>query len=236
MKKILLALMCIPFTVLCACGSLTTIEEAKSPIITSKKDPYSFVIKAYYSFEQNFEFYRDTLFDKEDELKRILARNFKMLPEYAFFNLWERMHYGASRNLQYAFYETDNQGTQALLLGADGALFDVYVIQNGIAVQQELFLGDQGPTMLFKTGTIRTVTGYDGPLLFSYYRFEDGVLKFQVDLYDDEGEYYRTDNKDGWQEKLISKEEFDRLQKEYEGDGQEVQLDWKPLAEYGKEE
>jgi hypothetical protein len=32
----------------------------------------------------------------------------------------------------------------------------------------------------------------------------------------------------------ITQAEFDRVQNEMEGDGQVVELDWKPLAEYGR--
>ncbi|MCL2299140.1 MAG: hypothetical protein FWC27_03210, partial [Firmicutes bacterium] len=49
----------------------------------------------------------------------------------------------------------------------------------------------------------------------------------------DTGECYRKDGQDDLP-KVITKAEFDRLKNEFEGDGQTVELDWKPLAEYGR--
>jgi len=54
-------------------------------------------------------------------------------------------------------------------------------------------------------------------------------------LIDDYGQCYRFNiYVDEFPGTPITKAEFDRVQKEFEGDGQTVELDWKPLAEYGR--
>jgi len=144
----------------------------------------------------------------------------------------------------YFLYDLDGNDTKELLLGQawgeDIYLYAVYAIKNGIAVRQEEYWYDPqrgNPPLLYKNGIIRVEA--DGDTMLQYYRFEDGELKFQIMLIDDyspvfdSGNYKRVDEKGGFS-KIITKAEFDRLQKEFEGDGQVIELDWKPLAEYGR--
>ena len=144
----------------------------------------------------------------------------------------------------YFLYDIDGDGTQELLLGEVGlngmTLITVYVIHDGAAVLQEEYWGDSqrgSPALLYKNGTLKEFDDYDDKM-FTYYRFEDGKLKFKTRLFDhyseelNSGDYSR---KDGIHDKgrVITKEEFERTKKEFEGDGQTVGLDWKLLAEYG---
>ena len=46
--------------------------------------------------------------------------------------------------------------------------------------------------------------------------------------------YYRIDPRNPSNRIPITEKEYNRLKKEYEGDGKVVEIDWKPLAEYGK--
>jgi len=138
----------------------------------------------------------------------------------------------------YVLYDLDGNGTNELLLGfKEWGLVEVYSIQNGVAVRQEesslLDPAEVSPPLLFKNGVIRVNWNTDGAPRIAYYRFEDGELKRSTTLIDNFGQYYRYNMyADQFPGASITKAEFNRLQKEFEGDGQVVELDWKPLAEY----
>jgi len=139
----------------------------------------------------------------------------------------------------YTLYDIDGNGTKELLLGSEewGALvlIIIYAIQDGVAVEQRFrVMGEGGsafPSLLFENGVIRVDSGDDSGRYIIYYCFENGALICPTALVDRYGEYYLDD---GWPGTPITKEEFDRVQREMEGDGQTVALDWKPLAEYGR--
>jgi len=145
----------------------------------------------------------------------------------------------------YTLYDIDGDGIKELLWAEEWweciRLTGVCTIQDGTAVwQDELRTGGEGnsicPSSLFKNGTVRVDGREDDELRFYYYRFENGSLRRQTMLVDGshyfDTEYFRSD--DPMSRTRITKAEFDRLQKEFEGDGQTVELDWKPLAEYGR--
>jgi len=154
----------------------------------------------------------------------------------------------ASESLRYSFYDIDGNGTKELLIGwydeyNDTRLTNIYIIQNGVAVLQEMFyiVGEGGglfPSKVFDNGVIRVDGSDDNGRGISFYRIEDGELKHQaclvcnINVFDWEeqvfnDEYFHSLKDEG--EIPITKDEFDRLQKEYEGDGQVVELDWRPL-------
>jgi len=229
MRKLIITLLCILFVVLCACGptepleELTvatqiTIETTSEPanvsaptvtIKTDKDDPLSFVVEEY------LELYNELLNDE---------------------NRFMEPHY-------YFLYDIDGNGTKELLLGEEWEdqiyFYSVHTIQNGVAVHQKEFrdISEYGPpAMLFMNGTIRTVDDDGGRKNYFYYRFEGKELKFQtilLDLSDSGSGYKRMDERFG-EPRSITGAEFRRVQKEFEGDGQVVELDWKPLAEYGR--
>ena len=214
-------------------------------IETGKSDPYAFVVKAYYNLEQNFAYYDTAVYhavndsksnQKEKKLKKAFAQGFKMRQEDPFFVLWHGVLFEERKNFFYALYDLDNDGTKELLLGADGYLFDVYAIQNGIAVQQDSFGLFNFPAVLLQNGTLRVGGSTEIGFWNNYYRFRDGKLNFYalLELNDEEFNHHCT-YADG-KRFLITYEEYKRLTNEIEGDGQEVQLDWKPLADYGKGE
>ena len=147
------------------------------------------------------------------------------------------------KNVYFFLYDLDGDGTRELLLGVERweriFLIDVYIIQNSIAVEQkELFIDpvESPQPLLYKNGTIKD-GGEDayGELSICYYRCKDGELRAQVVLIDERGSYFRSNGTyENFKKFPITKEEYDRVQKEFEGDGQVVELDWKPLAEYGR--
>ena len=73
---------------------------------------------------------------------------------------------------------------------------------------------------------------------------ENGELKYQLGLVEEEfyggtlgdsfNSYYRINPSNTSKRISIKKREYNRLKKQFEGDGQVVEIDWKPLAEYGR--
>ena len=144
----------------------------------------------------------------------------------------------------YAFYDVDSNGINEFLLGYDDQRpIRVYTILSGVAAEIVQLTADFdgfGANIFFENGTIKRSSADEFATYYSYYRLEAGELAFQGGLIDENGTnpedgslvkaYYRH-YPDGTVE-TITKEEFDRVKAEFEGDGQEVELDWKPLKEY----
>jgi len=229
MKKLFIASLCLLLAGLCACepsrqekptSSGESTETATTAIALStvdvkadENDPFSFVVK---------ELYDDVRSHSID------------------------MNYDFLKGQFYTFYDIDGNGTEELLLGVamwedgENTLHSICAIKDGIAMNPvPLWTDDDSPVVLFTNATIMTKRASDNERRISYYRFEDGELKYQTGLrygddysleYDD-GEYYRRESGEYIP---ITKEEFNRVKQEMEGDGQVVELDWKPLAEYGQ--
>jgi len=138
-------------------------------------------------------------------------------------------------------------GNEVLLMGVREDHFHitflekVYVLQNGVVIQQkELmwgggeFWGSLAP-VLFENGTIRVGRNNEDDLIFFYYRFEDGELEFQISLTEmvDGRFLYRNTTMSPAPVNSITREEFERLRQEMEGNGQTVEFNWHPLAELG---
>lgn len=161
----------------------------------------------------------------------------------------------------YALYDTDGNGTMALLLGIKnsyGRVREIYTFQNGVAERKlsadNPEAGDSSIYIL-KTGYIYTEQfGVD---IKRFYRFEDGQLKFVMGL----GSYinggpFRVDPTGGEKDfsfgfgpddtkvriKPIEYGKYRRLYNEFLGERdpdllvwEPAELDWKPLAEWGIE-
>jgi hypothetical protein len=148
-------------------------------------------------------------------------------------------------------YDIDGDGVNELLLGSDHMLpehlddiwfSDVHKIQNGVAVQQKLDVDYWVSAILFENGTIGVKFKFAGSGLENvfesiYYCFGNGELKLQDEIRDQDGKYFR------WilsvyplEDPLepLTKQQYDALVKKYEGNGKVVELDWKPVAEYGR--
>jgi len=219
MRKAFILLLCMLLAGLCACrGSVpeeTTVEERTTTfeIKTNPDDPFSYAIA-----------------DVEVGDIWPIGRN------------WRE---------DYALYDTDNQGTMALFLGIknpDGFINEIYILQNGVAervLSADNASGDCVITM-YKTGVICT-DQLDGEGAGGLYRFEDGQLKLIAGLgtYGDERGGYRVGPTGGEKdfffdfipdgtEVYMSADEFNGLIEELLGDFEPMELDWKPLAEYGR--
>ena len=227
MKKLLIALLCLLFAGLCACEPTTSEKETTTQktnteitatdttkvsiptftIKTNPEDPYSYEVDRYL-----------------DIYNEIINGDSQFMPPYYYF-----------------LYDIDDNGTKELLLGFEweGKMYleSVHVIKDGIAVRQEAlpkWMAGLPPSLLFMNGTIRGAAGGDNNLSYGYYRFEAGELKWKISLEYESGEYFLRYPDNLTKFIPTTKEEYERLKKEMEGDGQLVELDWKPLAEYGR--
>jgi len=268
LRKITAMMLGLILLVLCACGQVmpeetntttttvattteittTTIAPTTVELKTSKDDPYSYVANAYYLYAQDMQFYNNDIDSQQPE--KILAKDFNMLPENGFAYLERFMLLEQMRDLQYALYDINGDGKKELLLGAKDSysteLFDIYALQNGIAVQQRISGFAHSRFSVLQNGTVMSTGGHQGYYGDSYYRFKNGNLEHQATLsFSDinvrineqtgEEEYFEVHFKnytdDYQQREQISKKEYDRIQKQY-ADSPEVEIDWKPLAEY----
>jgi len=224
MKKLMTLVLCLFLLLLCSCEKATsekdtTNKETSETLATNEKTTTQHETTAPSTTDFSLNI------DKND-------------PYYNVIKEYEDDDIQLLRAEHYVYYDIDGNGTKELLMGWGGSLERVYTIRNGVAVQQEEFyvhLDTAGPTVLFENGTIRGEgSGEGGTLSNGYYRFEAGELKWKISLNIESGEYLKRYPNDPMKSIPISKEEYDRLKKEMEGDGQLVELDWKPLAEYGR--
>ena len=241
MRKIFVALLCLLLVTFCACNQTkppeetTTITQATAEITTFEPTEVSMptiTIKT----------------DPEDPFSTIVSEQVDWLMKKYIETNDIGYH---SRNYGYALYDTDGRGTTALLIGGEnpyGYVNEIYTLQNGVA-EKKLDMGlDDNSIIMFKTGYIRTSNLY-GSGACGYYRFEDGQLRLVAGLgyYDGDfnGSVFRVDPTGGERdfffdfipdgtEVPITDEECRRLVKEFLGDREPAELDWKPLAEYGR--
>jgi len=224
-------------------GETTTYASIK----TSKNDPYSYVVNAYYAIEQNPGQYFAQYPDSRSQLKD-LTQGFVMLSNGDFDALYHTMYGNSQFDLYYALYDINGDGVKELLLGAGNdygtELFDIYTIRNGVAGQLLSNATKISRMSIFKNGTVRISGGKMGYYHDNYYRFKDGQLRQCLSLPFREGwtsgdeelafVYFKNDTDDNRNEVQISQEEYERLKHEYEGNGREVEISWRPVAEYGK--
>jgi len=143
--------------------------------------------------------------------------------------------------VKYALWDIDDNNTKALLLYGLW-FYDVYVIKDGVAVLQQSFKkeddADDLDASLLENGTIM-VTAYQKEgnrieTVNSFYHFKDGELKLQAKLIGVfGGNYFYASTDDN--RIPITEEEYVQLMEEYaKGGFESPDLDWKPLAEYGR--
>jgi len=140
----------------------------------------------------------------------------------------------------YTFYDIDGDGVQEMLIGGETrygiVIFSVYTMQNGVAVYQKdlsIWMSEfDRERWLLTNGTIKTAGFDEYGSGYGYYRVEDGELKRMAGIMIEGGEYMRSYTEGGYRKVAITKEEFEKVQKEMEGDGQVVQLNWLSLEDY----
>ena len=145
---------------------------------------------------------------------------------------------GVKLTAKYALIDIDENGGKALLLDRPW-FYEVYTIQDGVAVLQQSFKDDPGGhgARLQKNGVIRVDKSQekDGKveIVDSFYRFENGELKLQAELIMGIGYCFHIPA--NGVEISITREEYHQLSLDYAGDDyKSPDLDWKPLAEYGR--
>ena len=210
MKKLIIATWCFLLLGLCACEMVEPPEETVTTTTTQRLETEKTTSDS--STENDTKAEKNKPYD--DALKGIIKAH--------------ENHPDQTNYVSYAFYDLDSDGTLELLTGLTGwGIIVVYTIENGIAVRQEGFFVDPvgaSPPLLFKNGTIKMGE-------HQYYRLKDGEIKNTAVVKED-GKYYSFTI--GGPITPITKAEYKRVQKEMEGDGQIVELEWKPLAEYGR--
>lgn len=254
MKRSFCALLALALLCLCACGEAvpatetTTIEATTTEITTTETttevpstveiktgegDPYSYVIKAYYECELSG--YKKT--------NEELVQGFEILEnsDISTASWWGETQY-------YALYDIDKNGTKELLLGVYDVeekmvLFDLYTIQDGIAVEQLCVPVPTRYSMgIDKNGTVyMSHLNQDNPFGFfwgiDFHRFKNGQLQFceavMVYRHGTQTTYETSYTKiTDWQEGEIeiTEKEYNAINKKYEGE--EIELDWRPLSQY----
>ncbi|MDR0531726.1 MAG: hypothetical protein LBG83_06660 [Oscillospiraceae bacterium] len=201
MKKSFAIALCLVLFILSSCNA------PSSKPAGNHSDPYLPVILAYRAFERKF---KEGFGERREQFEDDISRDFEMLSQNRFSSLENWLTYGGSK-LRYALYEIDEKGTKALVFGAHDWLVDVYTIQNGVAMQQKgVAFWDGYISHLLKNGTLYTYEGEVGR--YTYYRFEEGVLKFRARVVSyGGGEAYCIDEEK--QITPISEEEYERLKK-----------------------
>ena len=225
MKKLFIALMCVLLAGLCACGPVKKPGQTTTTpnIGTFPDEEIVWAKTTKHTTEATETTIKTPETTNEDPYYSIYEENSEKYPH-------------AMNNLYYFLYDVDGDGTNELLFGAewmeDIHLTAVYSIKDGVAVWQEGFVNllhpdfTNNPPLLFKNGTIMMGK-------FSYYRLEDGEIKRKT-VVEEDGKCYNFIVYEPYPGTPITKEEFERVRTEYEGDGQIVEVDWKPLAEYGQ--
>ena len=189
-----------------------------------RTDPFAPVIRAYAALLENRPRADALSRMDEDQRRQEFAQGFEMLAEDAFLSLWA---YRFEESASYVLYDFD--GTEALLITGPWGLTDIYIIQNGIAVQIKSFHyeseGDN--SRLLPNGTI--VSNYTGERSgWSFYRFENGTLQFQGGL--TQSTHILADGT----EIPITREEYWQIGEEYAGNWVSKSLAWRPIAEFGR--
>ena len=222
MKKLCIALLCVLLVGLCACG---------------QGEPDEVLTTALFGAEATTEAVKATPLSPA-EIKALESGPYADVLNSLVWRYHEEL-----REEYYALCDIDGDGTDELLVQYNRVMnhglygYTAYTLQNGVAVQQEEFYCNSvsaSPLVVFKNGVVKTDDRY-----LTYFRFDDGELKIHTRLFDEPdsefGRYSSYSPLISSKRTPITKNEFDRLQKEMEGNGQTVYVNWKTLAEYQSE-
>ena len=230
MKKQMLAVLCLLLISFCACGKVN--PDDKSTSMTTQEIEVKSTAKATQKVTDEST---EATEDPEEagtfaSYDKVIKSNYESLSNK---EISLAAHY-------YTFYDVDGNGVQELLIGGETSygivIFSVFVMQDGVAVLQKalpIWKSEfDRQRWLFKNGTIK-MEGFDeNGNGYGYFRLEDGKLNRTASIMVENGEYMRVYTNDGYRKVSITKEEFEKVQKEMEGDGQAVDLSWLLFEDY----
>jgi hypothetical protein len=259
LKKIFSLLLIISFVFLCSCSktteenitTTTEFEEFTSQttaeyvtkskglfyteeIKTDASDPYSYIIKQ--SCEAILNAWNKTTGydDNAEDFERFIKK---------------------CQNVYYFLYDLNGDGTDELLLGGwvktdftlenesprEIFIQDVYAIQNGKAVQvdgfdiiQSEYIADQA---LLSNGSILIWWSKNVRASYLFVSYNGKKLKIDVSVGYIKDNHYGKESDVGdttFKSEYIDKKEFERVYKEYYGDNERIEINWKRIDEYGK--
>ncbi|MCL2445306.1 MAG: hypothetical protein FWD06_00855 [Oscillospiraceae bacterium] len=209
-------------------------------------DPFSFVLRAYAEFIQDFRENFESAFLRAAE--NPLQQHFVMQPQWGFEEInaisigWS----GMRMPIEYALYDISGNGVDDLLIrfaGGFPVLFDMYSIVDGVAVQQLQKGVSNNTHMRVHPGGAIQYGGRMGSYWTDLYHFVDGQLRFAVgfrsrDSWDEDMNHYvrqyiTHESRDNWETVMyiaVSEEEAERIWARYDTDPRgDIVLDWRPL-------
>jgi len=241
MKKLFSTLLCLSLLVLCACGEVGS-EEITAENETAAGAANEQKTEAQAVTESTTKVKIKT--DPDDPYSFVVADVVEGGIDWPLLG-----NAFIDRREDYVLYDTDSNGTYALLIGGKnsyGEVHEIYTIEDGVVERKLSIYDDTGRRVMimWKTGII-SAGQTDGGGASGYYRFdEDGQLKlivglglyvdgsgFRIDPTGTEKDFFFNYIPDGT-EVRISTDEYWRLKNDLLGDREKVELDWKPMAEY----
>lgn len=213
----------------------TQSEPTTVEIPTNPDDPYSTFIKDWY--EEIYEAQKDSGAEYFGEFDK---------------HSWDCYYY---------LYDIDGNGIKELILGdwksvtnnvgdlvefapTEIMISHICTLKNGEVTKQESFWWQNNylwDTVLLSNGLIRQSMGFEEYPSYFYFFVENETLKFKFgvcytqDVNGDRFYSYVAEAEDGkYIEEKITKEEFERLRDEANGDAEVVEINWKRIDEYGK--
>ena len=199
-------------------------EKTTVKIHTSKKDPYSYVVKEYYEHlikEKDFytiECSRYSLYDIDGDGSDELI-----------FGIIDVL--GGTD-----VYDVGRVTIEEAPFVYGLQIAEVYSIRDGKALRQDginMHGGASYLTQILTNGIMKVCDCTPALPNISYYRFVDGIGEYMATFRTcTDGTFTYTDR--DVTDQVISKNEFDRQIAEIEGDAKPVELEWKHLQDYGK--
>ncbi len=235
-------------------NTLTTKEEPRNNTtteITSTNGPTSVELSTVEIKTDPNDLY--SIFIKE-RYEKIYKRQKQVAPEaFAEFDKY-------AKDVYYFIYDIDGNGVDDLIMGdwkritidvddhnppKEIMVSSIYTIENGQVVKKDSSWWNDDylwESAVLSNGLIRQKIGIEEYPSIVYFDFRDGNLSFMYGLVyyppsanETVGVYeYFSENNNIYFEEEITKEEFERLRDEANGDAEVVEINWKRIDEYGR--
>ncbi|MCL2532003.1 MAG: hypothetical protein FWE40_07595 [Oscillospiraceae bacterium] len=200
MKRVLVLAIALLFLAACAAPVVEMVDEITAeetrtttqparvtePFVIAvevdEADPFSFVLRAYAEFIQDFRENFESAFLRAAQ--NPLQQHFVMQSHWGFEEIntisigWR----GMRMPIEYALYDISGNGVDDLLIrfmaGGFPVLFDMYSIVDGVAVQQLQKPGSNNISMRVSPNGASLGGGRMGSMWSDFYHFVDGQLQF----------------------------------------------------------